>query len=141
MIASVGRSQGGVVKSKADLCNQDAKGKAEKGHTNTQRARTHKHDMKAGSRRVICSATVHSDETTASSVSPTCCRASADGARLCWMIITCIHAGRTTDHTPVIITCIHAGDSRMQVTQPRMHDTKSHHRPAQDRLSSKYFSC
>jgi hypothetical protein len=30
MIASVGRSQGRVVKSKADLCNQDAKGKAEK---------------------------------------------------------------------------------------------------------------
>ena len=40
--------------------------------------------MRAGRRRVLCSATVHCDETTASSVSPTCCRASADRARLCW---------------------------------------------------------
>jgi hypothetical protein len=40
--------------------------------------------MRAGRRRVICSATVRCDETTASSVSPTCCRASADRARPCW---------------------------------------------------------
>jgi hypothetical protein len=40
--------------------------------------------MRAGRRRVLCSATVHCDETAASSVSPTCCRASVDRARLCW---------------------------------------------------------
>ena len=40
--------------------------------------------MRAGRRRVLCSATVHCDETTASSVSPTCCRSSADRARFCW---------------------------------------------------------
>jgi hypothetical protein len=40
--------------------------------------------MRAGRRRVLCSATVHCDETSPSSVSPTCCRASADRARLRW---------------------------------------------------------
>jgi hypothetical protein len=40
--------------------------------------------MRAGRRRVLCSATVHCDETAASSVSPTCDRASADRASLCW---------------------------------------------------------
>jgi hypothetical protein len=40
--------------------------------------------MSPDRRRVLCSATVHCDETTASSVSPSCCRASADRARLCW---------------------------------------------------------
>jgi hypothetical protein len=40
--------------------------------------------MRAGRRRVLCSATVHCDETAAPAVSTTCCRASADRARLCW---------------------------------------------------------
>jgi hypothetical protein len=40
--------------------------------------------MRAGRRRVLCSPTVHCDETTTSSVSPTCCRASADRGRLSW---------------------------------------------------------
>ncbi len=40
--------------------------------------------MRAGRRRVLCSATVHCDETAVSSVSPSCSRASSDRGRLSW---------------------------------------------------------
>jgi hypothetical protein len=40
--------------------------------------------MRDDRRRVLCSDTVHCDETAAPAVSPTCCRSSADRARFCW---------------------------------------------------------
>ena len=47
--------------------------------------------MRAGRRRVLCSATVHCGETSitsTSSESPTCCHTSADRGRLDWYIVS-----------------------------------------------------
>jgi hypothetical protein len=44
--------------------------------------------MRAGRRRVICSATVHCDETSTSSESPTCSRASAEVEGLSGAIVS-----------------------------------------------------